>query len=274
MINKKMGNCALCLEWSDLQLSHFVSKGAYKRLRNAAGKIKDPIVVTAKFSVATSKQMVDFLLCSKCEIRFNRLGENYTLAQMNYRGNFPLLDRLRVSPSIDFTLREGIYSGPAIGIDTEKLAYFALSVAWRSAVHTWTGPKGHVPRAVNLGAHQEPIRKYLLGKAGFPVDVRVLVTACTDTHSQNVFYTPTPQLGTPNTAIAFLICGIHFSVFLGPTQPAATQELCCFSSSRQLVFSRDIRMTTLRAYAALAATTREIGALAVAKQDLVNQRPQ
>lgn len=270
----KIGPCALCFNHRELQQSHFVSKGAYKRLRNEGKEIKDPIFVTAKFSVATSLQMVDFLLCSECEKRFNRLGENYTLKQMNYRGTFPLLDRLRVYHPPDFSRAEGVYSGPAVGVDTEKLAYFALSVVWRSAVHKWEGPRGHIPDPVNLGAFQEPIRKYLLGETGFPADVRVVVTACTDWVSQSVWYTPTHRRGTPNAAIVFLICGIHFMVFLGKTNPPEIEQLCCFSSPMQPVFARDIEMTTLRAYATLAATSKAVGVLGDAQQRLVSKPDQ
>ena len=115
--------------------------------------------------------------------------------------------------------------------------------------------------SVALGIYQEPIRKYLLGSSAFPSDVVVLVTACTDRESQGIAYAPTPRLGTPNTAIAFLTCGIHFTVFLGPTNPASIREMCCFSSSRKMVFMRDIRHTSLHAYSKLAATSKEVGVM-------------
>jgi hypothetical protein len=180
---------------------------------------------------------------------------------MQHFGKFPLLDRLLVSPAIDFSLKEGIYSGAAVGLDTEKLAYFALSVVWRSAVHTWRAPDRHVIHLANLGTYQEPIRKYLIGESSFPADVTVLVTACTDRESQNSAYDPTPVLVTPNTAVAFLACGIHFTVFLGATFPPAIRNMCCFSSRQQLVFSRNIKHTTLHAYSVLAATTKAVGVM-------------
>ena len=255
----KIGRCALCLKVRSLALSHFMPQGVYRRLRNPAGPVKDPVLVTAKVSMSTSTQVRDFLLCRECEKRFDRLGEDYVLRQMRHRGGFPLLERMRVSPMIDFSLREGIYSGPAIGIDTEKLAYFALSVIWRSTVHSWRFPDGHAVASISLRQFQEPVRRYLLGESEFPPGVAVLVTACTDRESQNVAYDPTPVRGIPNRAVAFLACGIHFTMFLGPTVPASIGEMCCFSSRRRLVFSRDIKHTTFHAYSALAATSKEVG---------------
>jgi hypothetical protein len=257
---KIIGECALCLNERELRRSHFLSAGAYRRLRSATGTIKDPILITAKFSMATSQQLADYLLCAECEQRLNRGGENYALSQMNDKGNFPLHDRLKVSPRMDFTLGEEIYSGLAIGVDTEKLAYFALSVIWRSAVHTWRGPNGHIARSVELGEYQEPIRRYLMGEDAFP-DVSVIVNVCTDWHSQGMVYAPTPRLNVPGRAVAFLMCGLHFQVFLGASHTPDVRELCCVSSSRKPIFSRDIRDNSVHSYAVLMATAKTVGAL-------------
>jgi hypothetical protein len=224
------------------------------------GPVNNPVLITAEVTMSTSKQVRDYLLCRRCEQRLNRLGENYVLRQMQHLGRFPLLERLRVSPALDFSLKEGIYSGAAIGLDTEKLAYFALSVVWRSAVHTWPAPNGHTVSA-ELGSYQEPIRKYLDGESSFPADVTVLVTACTDRESQNIAYNPTRVLGTPNTAVAFLACGIHFIVFLGAPFPPAIRDMCCFSSPKQLVFSRNVKQNSLHAYSVLAATSKAVGVM-------------
>lgn len=256
---KVIGICALCLKRRQLQLSHFLPRGVSNRLRNPNGPVENPVLVTAEITISTQKQVKDYLLCTRCEQRLNKLGECYVLKKMQHAGGFPLLDRLRVSPAIDFSLREGIHSGAAVGLDTEMLAHFALSVVWRSAVHTWHSPDGRTIHSVNLGAYQEPIRKYLVGEGPFPAGITTLVTACTDRESQNVAYYPTPTLGTPNTAVAFLVCGIHFTVFLGPTFPPTIRQMCCFSSSKQLVFSRNIKNTTLHAYAVLATTTKAVG---------------
>ncbi len=123
-----MGICKLCLKRRALQRSHLLPEGVYLRLRNPKGPVIDPIVVTAKITMSTSKQVRDFLLCRRCEQRFDQNGEDYVLRQMNNRGKFKFLERLRVSPHPDFTLNEGTYSGSSIGLETEKLAYFALSV--------------------------------------------------------------------------------------------------------------------------------------------------
>lgn len=179
---------------------------------------------------------------------------------MSNRRRFPLLERLRVSPPPDFSFTEGIYSGAAIGVDTEKLAYFAISIVWRGAVHEWRAPEGGTLRPIHLTGYQEPIRKWLIGETAFPPDAAVIVNVCTDYESQGIAYYPTRRLGIQATAFAFLVCGIHFTVYLGPTIPPVRQ-LCCFSSEKRLIFSRNIKQMTHHAFAKLASTTRPVGAL-------------
>jgi len=257
----KMGSCALCLNFRPLELSHFLPQGVSKRLRSPRGPVTEPILVTRQVSISTSNQLRDHLLCSSCEKLFDQRGEDYALRQMNNRGRFPLLDRLRVSPCLDFSLREGVYSGSALGIDTEKLAYFALSVVWRGAVHTWRAADGQNVRPINLGPCQETIRQHLLGRAPFPSQVAVVVNVCTDFESQVIAYYPTPRLGIPGMAYAFLACGIHFTVFTEATDPSV-RRVCCVGSAEKLIFSRNIKALTYRAYGKLAATSRPVGALA------------
>jgi hypothetical protein len=261
MKNRIIGACALCLRYGPLELSHLLAEGISKRLRSPNARVKEPILVTRTVTISTSRQVRDYLLCRNCEGRFDRLGENYVLAQMYSRGRFPLLDRLRISPAVEFSLREGIYSGPGIGIDTEKLAYFALSVIWRSAVHEWRAPDGHSLASIDLGVYQEPIRRYLLGEGSFPSDVAVVVNVCTDFQSQGIAYYPTRRRGIQATAFAFLACGIHFTAYLGPTVPPV-QRLCCFSSPQKLIFSRDIGQIISHVYSNLASTSRAVGLMA------------
>ena len=62
-----IGQCRLCLRTdSELQDSHFLSKGIYRILRDAGAKNPDPFLITAGSSVQTSKQLKKHLLCKEC----------------------------------------------------------------------------------------------------------------------------------------------------------------------------------------------------------------
>jgi len=56
---------------------------------------------------------------------------------------FPLLERMLLVPTPLKIERETItLSGKAMGIDTDALAYFALSILWKGAVHKWPTVEG------------------------------------------------------------------------------------------------------------------------------------
>lgn len=256
------GICKLHLKCAELKLSHFLPAGAYRLLVPDGSEVRQPVLMTNQVAMLTSLQMRDYVLCADCEKRFDQGGEEYTIGQMKGSRGFPLLERLRVSPAVDFSLREGVYAGKHLGIDTKKLAYFALSVAWRSAVHTWPSIRGHVPDSVDLGTFKEPIRQFLLGEAPFPEQLTILTTTCTDEYSQSAMYAPTKMIGSPTPGISFLACGIHFLILMGTTHPLGVKDLCSYKSDRGYVFSRDAGARTVHAYGQLHSTARMKGLLA------------
>ncbi len=256
-----IGECGLCLKKRELKLSHLLPRKMFEKLQNPTGKVRDPVVITATITSSTSRQPREYFLCGRCEDRFNKRGEAYVLNQMCNRDRFRLLERLKVAVNFEFTPREGTYSGPQVGIDTEKMAYFALSVVWRAAARSWRLPFRNTPYQIEVGAYQERLRRYLLGVDSFPSEVAVIVTACTDHESQNMAYEPTPATNTLNRSSSFqvfglLTCGIHFFVVLGKAYPESMMNLCCFSSKRKLIFMREITQHTRLGVNRLAATTR------------------
>jgi hypothetical protein len=93
----------------------------------------------------------------------------------------------------------------------------------------------------NLGAYEEPIRRYLLGETGFPADVIVAVMACTDYGSQGTFYTPCEVRGLEVIGFGMLARGIHFRLFVGPDIPPQMRRVCCFTSPRQVILRGSCR---------------------------------
>ena len=242
--------CKLCQKPKWLQDSHFVPAAMYKYLRDPdeTKKNRNPLIVTTKVTSTTSRQVTDYVLCADCEGLFNRNGENWLLKQVWNRKGFPLSERLSVALP-RYTFENFLaFSGTATGVDTEQLGYFALSVIWRAAVHQWHTPFGGKTTVLNLGAVEEPIRKFLLGEVPFPTDVVILATVCTDPYSRAIFYMPSQTSGIPGTSIVMLTLGIHFMVFIGSTIPPILRELCCVRSTSKLIFQRDCSAKTLEAF--------------------------
>jgi hypothetical protein len=173
--------------------------------------------------------------------------------QQLYNGKvFPLLDRLRLALPISsmYSSQYSAYSGAKVGIDTGKLAYFALSILWKASVHQWKMPD-RLTTSIGLGVYEESIRKFLLGETAFPLDVVVIVTVCTDSISQESFFVPCPVPENPFTAYAFLARGISFRVLIGRNLPSGIRELCCVTGSKTLIFAASCANKSIHSFAHL-----------------------
>ena len=244
----ELGICKLCLQMEPLKRSHLMPAAMYKYARTQEAENPNTIVVDRRGRAPVVKQATARLLCSECEDRFSRLGENWVMSQIWNGTRFPLLERLDLAVETRRTDDALIYSGSAVGIDTEKLAYFAVSVLWRAGVHQWTTSKDSRYR-LDLGMHEELLRRYLLGEIGFPAKLSVMVTVCSDVYSR-AFHMPTaatfPIPGV--TAFAMLALGVQFLIFLGPTAP---DQICCVQSPLKLISKRDCGRKTIEAFAQL-----------------------
>jgi hypothetical protein len=250
------GTCKLCLQVEELRKSHLIPAAMYKYIRAPSGGNPNPVVLGRRITATTSRHVADYLLCAGCEDMFNKNGEKEVLKWVWNGKRFPLGDRLAVAHPY-FTLRSFLaFSGAAIGVDTAKFAYFALSVVWRAGVHQWATPFGGKISVLKLGQVQEPIRQYLHGDADLPPNVAILMTACTDRASIGCFYLPSRSQNFPGSAFGMLTLGIHFTVCVGDDIPPSVRQVCCVRSGPRLIFLRDCQQKTVDAFAQVVKTSR------------------
>src|ERR1017187_9036673 len=129
------GTCKLCLNHKMLQKSHYIPKALYRLSRQGG---RNPIVATPAVVDETPRQIWKHLLCSECEEILSRRGEKYALNMIHRGERFSLLERMKLATPIALEQGVGMFSGLQLGIETESLAYFALSLAWRGAQGPWT----------------------------------------------------------------------------------------------------------------------------------------
>jgi hypothetical protein len=200
-------------------------------------KNPNPMLITAKKIVQTSRQITDYLLCSGCEQRFSKNGENYAMSLVAHRGKFPLLAMLQRVPPTKTTPVFTWYDHAAVpNVDREKLGYYALSIFWRASVHVWEKHEQKSPM-IALGPYDEDLRKYLLGQAGFPKDAALMFIVCTDNLSQNTFYVPNKGHADQET-YTFQTRGLNVFLMLGQQLSDPMRTLCSVTGADRWILTR------------------------------------
>ena len=209
---KVLGTCPLCLRGGvEIQRSHLVPAGAYRRLRSLSGK--HPALVKGNKFVETSRQTWAHLLCASCELRFSESGEKWVLQNGLQQDTvtFPLLAHLMGLRAISADRTLGIFQ-PAISSAYDPLAigYFAISVFWRASVSTWGQPDIY---PIKLGPYKEELRRYLLGEP-FPQKGMLMTIVRAISPVNQLTYHPSTVNVRP-TIHLFVACGFVFILTLG-----------------------------------------------------------
>ena len=233
----KRGTCKLCLNAADLQQSHYLCRALY-RLSSDDGEL--PILISPDLVTQNQKQIKDYVLCRNCEQRFTNMGEDYLMRMLNRRNGFRMMEMIRAYPPRRTEGEFKVYWAARMGIDTDKLAYFALSVIWRGGSHIWSTLEGRATGGLQLGHHEERLRRYLLGIDPYPQGVVVKISVACDHASQNFIMFPSINPDQQDaTAFTFMVRGIWFDVIVGDTLPEYMYRSCCVSSPEKPIFVGD-----------------------------------
>jgi hypothetical protein len=176
------------------------------------------------------------LLCNECEKRFNENGESEVLKHIAPKlvlKSMPLAKRMEIAWARDNDPIAPRYCADDFDIDTDKFAYFALSIVWRRTIHDWHPA---IPRW-ELGEFAEDMRSYLLGERTFPRDAAVIVVVCTDEISRRSWTIPEQFVEAGCLNFRFQVRGIHFRVMMGHLPPFAAVYDC--RSSLHPIFLND-----------------------------------
>lgn len=249
------GTCKLCRVHGNLRESHFMPAAVFLQLRTPSRKNPHPVLITKKVSTTSSRQVKDHVLCNDCEQRFNSFGESWVLANMSRPTGFALQDALkRTGP---FAEGEGfaLFSGVSIPeIDTDSLAYFALSVFWRAAIHQWKSIDGNM-EPLDLGTFEEEIRSFLLG-GPFPMNAVVTVSVWPTSRVLPAAYTPREGEALGFRMFNFMIPGIEFRLYIG-SFPLELRSLCVKTSpQRVIIASASLEQETMQTFFGLIKTSK------------------
>lgn len=220
-----IGQCALCrTEDILLQDSHYMPKGVFRVVtRGHDPHDRAPVIidVPGQSALRSNEQVRKNLLCAGCEGRFSKNGEDIVIPQCAQgEKQFGLLDAMKVGTPTDIQNGKVVYNGPSMppGVDGSAYQYFAASIFWRGSVTRW--PKSASTYFNSLGSRNEEfIRNYLLGKAEFPREMRIMVFVDYQDKTRGLAYFPTRRraemLGDRVWQHGFLIPGVRFILVVG-----------------------------------------------------------
>lgn len=225
-----VGQCKLCLRKGIvLKLSHYIPAAVYRTLRGAAapGKNPDPVFVTQGRSFQSSRQERAHLLCSDCELRFSKSGEDWFFRNtLRKDGKFKLLETLLAGPA-------SVYQPPVplilyeadrfADIDADALTYFATSVFWRGSIYGWNND-GSMP--VNLHGYADQFRRYLLGEREFPKNASLWAIVRPPGPVDKVTYSPVGISRSGRSYYRFPLPGFSFMLMMGPTLSEREKLYC------------------------------------------------
>ena len=225
-----MGRCELCRQYRKLQDSHLLPRALYKRLLDKANRNPHPLLFSSEDEHQTSRQARQFLLCSECEQRFHRLGEDWTLDHCARDAHAFKLREILLRHSGQ-ELVDGMcrcyYCATIAEISANHLCYFALSVIWRAAVRSWV-IDGKRTTQLALGPYTESFRGYLAEAAPFPVDTVVWVCVSSLKELPLICRFPATRKYVEYKTHFFSIPGLTFTVAVGKLTPQWARDICLY----------------------------------------------
>lgn len=159
-----MPTCIFCkIEHASLIDSHLIPAGFYRQMTKSHQGYTS---ATEKRATNTSQQVRQKLLCSECEEKFNKNGEDWILKNYWSGQKFPLLDEIaKLTPASKKANISHFFITPSTSkIDLQKMVYFAASVFWRASVSSWSFPAGKtIYGPLELGPYSEKLHTFLSG---------------------------------------------------------------------------------------------------------------
>ena len=222
-VSVSIGTCKLCLEDKELCKSHFMPQALFDLCR-APGL--EPVVLTQKVIMQTSRQTTDYLLCQSCEDILNEGGESWVLPKLaKFEGEFPLYEIVqKMPPNINEADVLGYAASHNSEIDTDSIIHFAAGIFWKASVHPWKRDEPE-PR-IELGPYREAFRQFVLGTGEFPKDV-VLVVGVTPPDKILQSLTDPYRGGRSGVRnFLFYVPGMHFTILVGKTIEETLRSMC------------------------------------------------
>jgi hypothetical protein len=236
------GICALCKKSKKLEDSHFMPKSIYRSLSKGFSGHGENIVWISgseKSAAYISKQAKKYLLCTDCEQKFSRRGENKVIPLMARKNGFKLATKIKKFKILS-AIEDETWHFPPDDDLASSFMYFAISIAWRLSATDWGSCDMPETQDSITNESMHSFSEFLLGKTKRPENTYLTIYV----DNQEV---DTPSMGFPTVKnhknyqhIVFNIPGIKFSLLTGSDPGTGVKktfglnDTCVYFASRSL----------------------------------------
>jgi hypothetical protein len=219
-----VGICPMCLKEKSLLDSHFIADAIYQLVGTQEF---EPVRVTPKGIFPTTNQTHDHLLCTDCEQRLTKEGENWIIPLLSrVNGPFLLRDRLLSQPPVFQNEIGAIFAGADNSeIDVPKLIHFAIGVYFKAAVHSWQKDETE-PWLKLEPADVEALRRYVQGEAPLPSHIALEVTVDSSPIVWPAFRFPWRATDDRFPNYCLYVPGVLFNLYIGPNAQETLKASC------------------------------------------------
>jgi hypothetical protein len=225
----------------ELKLSHFLPAGVYRATRDESQENPNPIMISDDCVRQDSKQVTAHVLCSECEQRLSKKGENWFLSHCSRKGQFRLATLLDAATPVGASPSITVYHAAQIlKIDVSALTYFAASMFWRAAVREWS-LKASETKSIQLGSYEERLRTHLMGETLFPQDCVLWVSVpATLTPFTSLSLTPYGSRREEYHMYKLIVLGIGFNLLVGSRIPQVERAMCFVRGQGNPIYRTDL----------------------------------
>lgn len=234
----KKGICKLCLQLKDLVDGHLISAGIIKDLREPQLSNPNPLTLTKKIAVQTSKPISDYMMCRECDDSLAQRGETWTIPNLATMNSFPIRGALDHAKPLTKIGRLAAYAGRDVpGLDMESLGLFGLAMFWKCASHPWRDATNN-RIDIDLGPYREPLRRFLNRETAFPGNISMLISIPTGEVMIGAY---TPRRGQERKFhnFVFYVPGVEFTLCTGKEIPRELRVCCSYNSPNKLIYLSD-----------------------------------
>jgi hypothetical protein len=232
-----IGTCRLCGETKEIVRSHLIPQAMYDYCR---APDSEPILLTSKVVMPTSRQLQHPLLCQPCDNSLNEGGEGWLLPLLaTIDQKFPLLDLIeRSAPDIAEPDLRGYAASRNPAIKVEKLVHFAMGVFWKASIHSWEG--GSKTSRIEFGPYRESIRRFLLGETAFPQSMGLVLSVLPREKAVVGFSIPYRNGHPEFHSFTFHVPGIMFTLCVGKKLGPDMRHICFATNPAHPILVADL----------------------------------